>query len=159
MLPRYHSRVFAAVRTVRNQIDEANLSPHPVTGVRPTTLIETIARDRPGEWVTVVNDVGEDGEIRWVTMPTGRQEEFLLRVAIETKVPGQSASVVEERLEDLAMTVQGLWLNPTTGAFTPPPFDGVVDLGGVSQVQYQIWPADQGFHGSAEIVVRAVARI
>lgn len=156
---RYHSRVFVATRTVRNQIDAAAFPPHPATAITPTTSAAEIGRDNPGEWVTVVNEVGEDGEIRWVTMPTGRQEEFLLRVGISSNVPGVADTDVEDRLEVLAEVVQALWMDPATGVFTPPPFPGVFELGGVSQVQYAIWPTDQGFAGSAELVVRVTARI
>ncbi len=160
MPARHHSRVFTATRTVRQQIMvAASLPAHPVTALAVATDPQLINQDMPDEWVTVINEVGDDASIRWVTFPTGRNEEFTLRVVVSTRVPGTAWADVEDRLEELADVVQSLWFDPSSGVFTPPPFDGVITIRGVEQVSYVVWPTDEGFAGQAELVLGVTARI
>jgi hypothetical protein len=159
------SRIFAAVRAVRAELDAVAWPSYPSTDIIPETRASIIESDHPSEWIAVVTDVGEDATVEWVTLGAqGRDETFTIRILVHTAMTGASDLEVEDRLEELCDLVQGCFVEthpsiPGRLTFKPPPFDGVMAMGGISQVAFGIWPEEEKFSGQAEIQLRVHARI
>jgi hypothetical protein len=157
--PAHHSRVFAVTRWIRDAIGDA---PFPTSsqGETPQTSASIIGQDQPGEWVSVVNDVGDDATIDWVVLGAkGRDETFRVRIVMYVGSTGMTDTEVEDRLEELAEVVQGIFYTPDSRTITTPEPAGVVNMSRTSQVSYGIWPTREGFAGSAELVYEARCRI
>lgn len=163
-LARYHTRIFAAWRAVASQLDSATWPAHPIGGSRPVvTLVDSIP-DQQREVVAVV-PVVDDNEIEWVQLgAASREERFGLNIVIRTEVPGvkgydTTANDVVTRLEDLAEVVQDEFYNTTTGAFSPPVFDGVQALGGIDRVRPVVAADSEGWFGFCELRLLIASRI
>ena len=166
MADRFHSRVFAAISAIADDLVGATWAPHPVTNLRPTVGVGDSRFPEPnesevGEFVDVLYRVEDDASVEWGRIQ-GRDESFLVDVFIRSSVAGTDRPTVWARLEQLAGVPQGLYyqLAPTGPAtFVPPEFPGVARLGGLVRVTPQVWRTDQGWVGDCIVTFRVHARI
>lgn len=145
----FTSRVFDAARKMRDRLLEQSFPAHPVTGEVPPVALTDPDWDTSDEVVWVWPDFGEDAAIDWTKFPNGRDESFSIVVAINTfaVMDDQAEDLVLDRLEALADVVQRAVYNDSdtavseTARLNPLGVDGVVALGGISQVSFEIVPA------------------
>lgn len=163
-LARYPSRVFAAWRSVYTLLSAATWPAHPVGASTPIVTLADSIPDDQREVVAIVPTTPED-TIEWVQMgAASREERFGLDIVIRTRVPGvpgfaSGGGDVVTRLESLANVVQARFYNTTTGAFTPPAFDGVQQLGGIATVEPAVFPDSEGWSGDCVMRLLLLARI
>ena len=164
----FTSRVFDAARKMRDRLLEQSFPAHPITGNVPPVSLTDPDWDTNDEVVWVWPDFGDDSEINFTRFPNGRDETFSIVVAINTSavMDAQAEDLVLDRLEELADVVQRAIYNDTDSAasesarLVPLDVDGVVALGGISQVSFQIVPSPrEGLIGRCLVRYEHVGRI
>lgn len=160
----FTSRVFEAARAMRDRLREQEWPTSPVTGVLPLVALTEIEPDVHGESVWVVPDFGDDSVIDWQRFPNGRGETFDVVVQIDCLLANDEDAMLD-RLEELADVVQRAVYDDTgtapleSGRMNPLDVGGQVALGGISAVQFSMWPAGDLLHGRVVVRYSHVGRI
>lgn len=158
-LARYHSRIFAAWRSVHTLLRAVDWPAHEVGGGEPVVSLVDQIPDQQREVVAIV-PVVDDDDIEWVQLgAASREERFVLEIVIRSYVPGCDGDQVIDRLEELAELVQDQFYNTTTGVFSPPPFNGVQALGGINHVRPAVMPSQEGWVGECSMNLELLSRI
>lgn len=153
---RYHSRTYAALRTVADELDAATFPL--LQGAAPKVVygdpfgVTDGAREHIGVRISI-----DDDSMSWERLgPAGRDEMFTVEVLISTMVPGRTGRQVVDRLEELSRVVEGLLYDVTSKQSTPLALPGVTNLSMVANVAPDVQATDEGFVGVS--VVRLMIR-
>lgn len=159
-LQRYHSRVFVAWKAVHDLLADASWEAADRGGGTPKVAFgDHPEPDNEREVIGVV-PVVDDDDLEWVQMgASSRIERFSLDIVYRCRIPGMTVENVIDRMEEIADTVQDLFYDTTTAAFTPPDFDGVTALGGVAAVEPTVTPDGEGWFGDMTIRLNVEARV